>query len=204
MPKELFFELPEEKRTRIINALYLQLQENDLEKFSIKRLCKDAQIAHGSFYTYFDNKEDFIDYAFHDQIKVKQAERAKMMNSADGWCEFVGNLYMTLSKVILTKKTHYTFIDYIIYERNYDIDNPINPYAHTYIQIANEYKHLFLLQDDEYIFRVLAVSRIFLEQALMNTDENKNLSVMKDLLVKDLLIYTKGLKDHILNEQRFD
>ncbi len=62
MPKETFFNLPEEKRQRIIDLALTEFAENDYEAASISRIVAQAGIAKGSFYQYFENKEDLYTY----------------------------------------------------------------------------------------------------------------------------------------------
>jgi AcrR family transcriptional regulator len=62
MPKETFFNLPEEKRQRIIDLALAEFAENDYDTASISRIVAQAGIAKGSFYQYFENKEDLYTY----------------------------------------------------------------------------------------------------------------------------------------------
>ncbi|WP_027339825.1 TetR/AcrR family transcriptional regulator [Halonatronum saccharophilum] len=58
MPKETFFNLPEEKRRRIIDAAINEFANYSFYKSSINRIVERAQIAKGSFYQYFSGKKD--------------------------------------------------------------------------------------------------------------------------------------------------
>lgn len=62
MPKKTFFQLPEEKRQRIINATYDEFIENEYDKVSIRGIAKRAEISVGSFYQYFDDKDELYIY----------------------------------------------------------------------------------------------------------------------------------------------
>ena len=62
MPKETFFNLPDEKRQRIIDLALAEFAENDYDAASISRIVAQAGIAKGSFYQYFENKEDLYTY----------------------------------------------------------------------------------------------------------------------------------------------
>ncbi|MCB8926870.1 MAG: TetR/AcrR family transcriptional regulator [Ardenticatenaceae bacterium] len=62
MPKETFFNLPEDKRQRIIELALAEFAENDYDTASISRIVAQAGIAKGSFYQYFENKEDLYAY----------------------------------------------------------------------------------------------------------------------------------------------
>ncbi|MBC7877203.1 MAG: TetR/AcrR family transcriptional regulator [Anaerolineales bacterium] len=58
MPKQTFLNLPEEKREIIINAAVEEFAEYGLENASTNRIVKNSSIAKGSFYQYFEDKQD--------------------------------------------------------------------------------------------------------------------------------------------------
>ena len=59
MPKETFVKLPEEKKDKIIKAAKKEFARVPFEQTSIK-IIEDADIARGSFYQYFESKEDLL------------------------------------------------------------------------------------------------------------------------------------------------
>src|ERR1044071_2360821 len=58
MPKQTFFNLPSEKRETIMNAAIEEFAEYGLENASTNRIVKNSGIAKGSFYQYFEDKQD--------------------------------------------------------------------------------------------------------------------------------------------------
>lgn len=62
MPKQTFFNLPDEKREQIIQIAIDEFAENDYDNVSISRIVARAGIAKGSFYQYFEDKEDLYVY----------------------------------------------------------------------------------------------------------------------------------------------
>ncbi len=73
MPSKRFFNLSEEKRELIRKASTEEFCRVPLESVSINRIVKNAGISRGSFYTYFDDKRDLMNYLLND-IKEKEAE----------------------------------------------------------------------------------------------------------------------------------
>lgn len=61
MIKSTFYNLPEEKRNRIIDAIMNEFASASTEKVSINRIIKAANISRGSFYQYFDDKVDLVE-----------------------------------------------------------------------------------------------------------------------------------------------
>lgn len=62
MPKQTFFNLPDDKRERILNAAIDEFTEYYYHKASITRIVNNAGIAKGSFYQYFKDKKDLFKY----------------------------------------------------------------------------------------------------------------------------------------------
>lgn len=62
MPKERFLNLPEEKKRRICKAAYEELTRVSYDELSINKIIQKAGIPRGSFYQYFEDKEDLLNY----------------------------------------------------------------------------------------------------------------------------------------------
>lgn len=62
MPKQTFLNLPAEKRQQIVDAAVEEFAENGLENASTNRIIAASGISKGSFYQYFDDKQDVFDY----------------------------------------------------------------------------------------------------------------------------------------------
>ena len=60
MPKETFLKLPNEKKEKIIKAAQKEFERVPIEEVSIKNIVENAEIARGSFYQYFESKEDLL------------------------------------------------------------------------------------------------------------------------------------------------
>lgn len=62
MPTQTFFNLPEEKKTRLLKAARKEFARTSFESTSINRIIQTAEISRGSFYMYFEDKEDLFLY----------------------------------------------------------------------------------------------------------------------------------------------
>lgn len=58
MPTQTFFRLPEQKRERLIEAAWKEFSAVRFAEASINRIVQSALIPRGSFYQYFEDKED--------------------------------------------------------------------------------------------------------------------------------------------------
>lgn len=62
MPSTRFENLAEEKKEKIIEAAIEEFIERGYERASINSIIKMADISRGSFYTYFEDKDDILSY----------------------------------------------------------------------------------------------------------------------------------------------
>ena len=62
MPTSTFFRLPAEKRERLMDAAWEEFTSSSYGEVSINRIIHQARIPRGSFYQYFEDKEDLFWY----------------------------------------------------------------------------------------------------------------------------------------------
>lgn len=84
MPKETFFHLDKEKQQRIMKAARKEFSRVPLAEASIAQIIKDAEIPRGSFYQYFEDKEDLYFYYFQSMRRDSQKELNAAMAEANG------------------------------------------------------------------------------------------------------------------------
>ena len=82
MPKQTFFNLPLDKRETIMNAAIEEFAEYGLENASTNRIVKNSGIAKGSFYQYFEDKQDVFMHML-DLIEQKELEFFKDQHPPD-------------------------------------------------------------------------------------------------------------------------
>ena len=70
MPKETFYNLDQDKKSKITEVLISEFSEKPFEKVSVKAIVERLGIARGSFYQYFEDLEDsyfyILDKKTHD------------------------------------------------------------------------------------------------------------------------------------------
>jgi TetR/AcrR family transcriptional regulator len=72
VPRDTFFNLPEEKRQLILDLAIEEFSEFDYKNASISSIVNRAGIAKGSFYQYFEDKKDLYLYLIHLLMQEKQ------------------------------------------------------------------------------------------------------------------------------------
>lgn len=81
MPKETFSNLPEDKRSRLVNEMIAAFASHRYADVSVSAITNAAGISKGSFYQYFDNKEDAYRYVITLAV-AKRSENQEL--SSDG------------------------------------------------------------------------------------------------------------------------
>jgi AcrR family transcriptional regulator len=71
MPKDTFHNLKSDKKDRIIQAAIQEFAQYHYNEANLSRIIKDAGIARGSFYQYFEDKQDLFRYLFEVMAKEK-------------------------------------------------------------------------------------------------------------------------------------
>ncbi len=69
MPTTTFFNLPEAKRERLLSAIRDEFARVPFEQVSINKIICSANISRGSFYQYFKDKYDMLEYILSDYQK---------------------------------------------------------------------------------------------------------------------------------------
>ena len=85
MPTERFYRLPEAKKQVIREAAIKEFARVPFDKASINQIIQNADISRGSFYTYFEDKQDVVRYIFEDNARQMQecCERELERNGDD-------------------------------------------------------------------------------------------------------------------------
>ena len=92
MPTQRFLKLKEEKKQVILEAAVHEFSRVPYSSASINQIIKEADISRGSFYTYFEDKDDLMRYilrGFRDNCQKKifeflRAERGNPFEAAMG------------------------------------------------------------------------------------------------------------------------
>lgn len=84
MPKQTFFNLPENKRALLIEAAEKEFTRVPLFEASIANIIKTANIARGSFYQYFEDKEDLYFYLLDQKLKQSKLYFIDLLKKHNG------------------------------------------------------------------------------------------------------------------------
>ncbi|MCI8658933.1 MAG: TetR/AcrR family transcriptional regulator [Lachnospiraceae bacterium] len=84
MPTERFYRLPESKRQAIREAALKELARVPFDKVSINQIIRNADISRGSFYTYFIDKQDMVEFLLKDTFEEMQKLCKEELDSNGG------------------------------------------------------------------------------------------------------------------------
>ena len=85
MIKRTFYNLPAEKREKIIDVTRREFSKGNRKKITINSVIKNAGISRGSFYQYFDDKLDLVELITEDMVSriVDFIRDELMLNGGD-------------------------------------------------------------------------------------------------------------------------
>ena len=84
MIKKTFYNLPEEKRQRVTEAIVDEFANAEDDKVSINRIVQKANISRGSFYQYFDDKLDLVEVLIRSYLNLVIDDLRRAIISSDG------------------------------------------------------------------------------------------------------------------------
>ncbi|MGR3279569.1 TetR/AcrR family transcriptional regulator [Acaryochloris marina NIES-2412] len=98
MPSQTFFNLPDRRRQNIINAAIDEFTNHSYESASISAIVNRAKIAKGSFYQYFQDKQDLYLYLVDQALEARNSfiTTANLPSIQAGFFVYLRVLYQTV------------------------------------------------------------------------------------------------------------
>ena len=117
MPNQTFFNLPDKKRQTITKLAIAEFANNDYQNASITKIVKQAKIAKGSFYQYFEDKKELYLYLVDSANKEKLAfmQQAKPPEPKMGFFPYLRWLFDVGTKFDLTHPALSQIINRAVY-----------------------------------------------------------------------------------------
>ena len=199
MPKQTFFNLKEDKKEKIEKALIKEFSRNSFEKASISNIILEANIPRGSFYQYFEDKEDAIYYIIDKYLeKEKNKIYQYLLRNKGDIFETAVNIYEDMAK-ITERDENERLLKNILQEVK---KNNINIFGEckemlrskrTIEKMINK-EELKLENDDDlqYFLRILnAIVRAILMEVVL---KKITFEEGKQRLIREMEILKKGMK----------
>ena len=143
MPKQTFFHLPKDKRDTLIQAAKKEFSRVPLHEASIANIIIDAGIPRGSFYQYFEGKEDLYYYLL-DQLSQKNNDRFVMAlkeNNGDLFKACIDSFQYMIQNH--KNQEHKNFFKNTFLNMNYKMENTL---ANNIYEENRKNQHLSILR----------------------------------------------------------
>lgn len=146
MPKKTFYNLPKNKKNKIIESAMLEFSEKSFNKVTIDKIVEKAEIPKGSFYQYFENKED-IYHHIYELILIEKKKELKslipLLNSYS-FSEFMRKMFLKGIDFDLSKKEFSNLREKFFFKTSQDLreeilDDMISHSNEIFITIINFY-----------------------------------------------------------------
>ena len=130
MIKPTFYNLSDDKRKRVLQAILEEFADTDSEKISISRIIKRANISRGSFYQYFDDKVDLVEVLFLTLVDMNIKDAYRALSESDG---DIFALYNSFLEILfrLSKDEFYNNIMQNLCRSMYSTDSLVAEYVQT-------------------------------------------------------------------------
>lgn len=163
MPKQTFFNLESKKKEVLIQAAMKEFSRVPLFEASISNIIKDAGIPRGSFYQYFEDKEDVFFFLLNDHSKRYNDKFISIIkeNEGDLFDSYIELYQYTLIK--FQNLENQNFFRNAFLNMNYKVEN-------TFTRNMNE---------DEHKTRLSEIMTLINKEKLNITDKREIFHVMK-------------------------
>lgn len=115
----MFFNISKEKQTTFLEAAKREFTTKPFDQATVNSIVKNAKIARGSFYNYFEDLDSLFEYIF-EEVKTKRYSNVfSLMKEAKGdFFVFIENLFRSDYDEFTKEGTYSLFRNYIYYTRN--------------------------------------------------------------------------------------
>ncbi len=116
MPKEMFSHIPIEKQKMFLSVAIEEFTTKSFEQVSVNSIVKNAGISRGSFYTYFEDKEELFNFIFN-QTREERFEYAKkvIIESKRDFFVFIKTMFVYDFEHFFMSNRYSLFRNYIHY-----------------------------------------------------------------------------------------
>lgn len=191
MPTSTYYNLNPIKKERIENAVKKEFSRVPLIDMSVKNIVNDANIARGSFYQYFETREDLIKYILEKEFEKEEVRFLKLLGETNK--DIFETAYRYLVGMIeMQEKNSSYYINIYQYLRetkifplkNIDLSN-VNQYVNTSMLNVNTVEEAYAA------IRVIAIITFSKKMEILNNKVSKEKGLKE--YKQELDIIKKGL-----------
>ncbi|OGO78271.1 MAG: TetR family transcriptional regulator [Clostridiales bacterium GWB2_37_7] len=183
MPKQTFFNLPEEKKEKLIETAIDEFSKQSFKNASINKIAENAGVAKGSLYQYFEDKKDLYKHIFDIAGSKKQEYLI-------GWMHQLQHLdFIEIIRELYVKGIEFA------------LENP---------KLAALANHFIKESDVKFKEEIMGVgiekSNLFFEELIENAKKNGEVSKEIDTKVGAYIItnLNTSIMDYTLNKMEYE
>jgi len=170
MPKQTFFQISKEKQDTLIQAAKEEFSRVPLHEASIANIIKSAGIPRGSFYQYFEDKEDLFYYLTNQLIQRNNERFITILKDKNG---DIFEAFIELFQLVIKnqrKQEYKNFFKNVFLNMNYKLENKLAD--HMYENRKKQYESILALinrdqlniKDEEELHQVVKILRSITSQ----------------------------------------
>lgn len=182
MPKETFFNLSIEKQENVMRASINEFSKHGFEKGNIGDIAKNAGIAKGSMYQYFENKRELFLYSVKWSLELLSKKYEKYLIVTDKEINIFDYLYESSKAIIVQMREERELVIFI-----QDV------FLGKYQSLMDESMEYMMKFSEQYILQIIRQGK---ENGYIRKDINDNL----------LCLFVTGVsykfKEYIMNKAR--
>lgn len=202
MPTESFYKLDKEKRIKIVDAMKKEFSRVPFHEASVNRIVEEAGISKGSFWVYFESKEEAIEYLIESHLEKerKKSKEIFLKNKGDLFQSYI-EIYDYLAKCKINKMEKdlmaNIFKNLITNEEKWIPKEPGDNLIETVKSVVNT-SNLNIMDDDDLI-NIMKILNYVMRMNLLDvmskkvTGENAKLKFIREIEI---------LKKGFLKEQK--
>lgn len=184
MPKDLFFTLAKDKQSRIIEAAIGEFSKEIYQDASINQIIKEAEISRGSFYQYFEDKDDLFFYILENIIQFALSSVADNIVTMEDSIISANRKLLIFNLKLLADQRYKKLFENLYISMNHNLQQKFKA-------ITNKFKEITVNTKIEQLDIVESESRYIRE--LMNILELIN----RDLIIRKVV---NGMDDESILE----
>lgn len=196
MPTMSFYKLDMEKQKRIIESAKQEFSENFYEDASINKIIKEINMPRGSFYLYFENKEDL--YLYILELYLKEFKRILLELLEKNNHNIFESFISIYDYIVDIKTIEKNLIDKIFINMNskrfeYAIPELLKKEVDGSIINSIKLNENSITEDDANIVMSILIPILFINvSTVLSEPSNKN--IVREFYIKQINIIRKGLE----------
>ncbi|MDD3453438.1 MAG: TetR family transcriptional regulator [Bacilli bacterium] len=201
MPTNTFYNLNKNKQEKIINAAIKEFSEKTFTEASINNIIKEASIPRGSFYMYFEDKNDLYHTIIHEfKDKIKEIFKLNFIkNNGDIFNSFI-SIFDDITNYIFLQNNLKFFKNFFCNMNAKNEKFMMPPHKHDHKNVLNEeiknlidISNLNISNEDELsdVFDMLVT--LLIRKIIMTIAEDEEVENMKNSYKNQINFIKNGL-----------